>query len=171
MLRKKTSSAKFVDFTARLEQLPVADRTTIGTCAGIRFDDRDLPIDAQTLTYLRLTGRSDEQGALVEAYAKAQGMFRTDAYETALHRHARLDMSIVEAEPCRTAAPQDRVPLKARAPRSKLRSMSGRRAQRVVARNRTARRLRRRGTAVARSSPSKKARRDAARENSATAPW
>jgi aconitate hydratase len=80
MLRKKGVVGKFVEFYGKgLGTLAVADRTTLGnmspeygsTCAIF-------PIDERTLEYLRLTGRSAEQIALVEAYAKAQGMFRTD---------------------------------------------------------------------------------------------
>ena len=81
MLRKKGVVGKFVEFFGKgLSSLPVADRTTIGnmspefgsTCAIFPIDDR-------TLEYLRLTGALAEHIALVEAYAKAQGLFRTDA--------------------------------------------------------------------------------------------
>src|SRR5450432_768008 len=77
MLRKHGVVGKFVEyFGPGLQDLPLADRATIGnmspeygaTC-GI------FPIDRETLTYLRLTGRSDEQIALVEAYAREQGLF------------------------------------------------------------------------------------------------
>ena len=81
MLRRKGVVGKFVEFYgAGLSALPVVDRTTIsnmspefGSTVAI------FPIDDRTLEYLRLTGRPHEQVALVEAYAKAQGLFRTDA--------------------------------------------------------------------------------------------
>jgi aconitate hydratase len=78
LLRDKGVVGKFVEFYgAGLDGLPLADRATIGnmspefgsTCAIF-------PIDAETLTYMRLTGRSAERIALVEEYAKAQGLFR-----------------------------------------------------------------------------------------------
>src|SRR5205085_2812889 len=80
MLRKHGVVGKFVEFFGPgLASLPLADRATIGnmspeygaTC-GI------FPIDAETLRYLRLTGRSDEQIALVEAYCREQGLFHTE---------------------------------------------------------------------------------------------
>ncbi len=114
MLRKKGVVGKFVEFFGKgLSRLPVADRTTIGnmspefgsTCAIFPIDDR-------TLEYLRLTGRSEEHIALVEAYAKAQGMFRTDEtpdaeYTDVLH----LDLGTVEPNLAGPRRPQDRVTL------------------------------------------------------------
>ena len=79
MLRDRGVVAKFVEFYGEgLDSLPLADRATISnmspefgsTCAIF-------PIDQETLTYARLTGRSDRQIALIEGYAKAQGLFRT----------------------------------------------------------------------------------------------
>ncbi|MBY0611116.1 MAG: aconitate hydratase AcnA [Beijerinckiaceae bacterium] len=81
MLRKKGVVGKFVEFYGSgLSSLALADRATIGnmgpeygaTCGFF-------PVDQETLNYLSLSGRSDERLALVEAYIKAQGMFRTDA--------------------------------------------------------------------------------------------
>ena len=114
MLRKKGVVGKFVEFFGKgLSSLPVADRTTIGnmspefgsTCAIFPIDDR-------TLEYLRLTGRGPEHIALVEAYAKAQGLFRTDAtpdaeYTDILH----LDLGEVEPNIAGPRRPQDRVSL------------------------------------------------------------
>jgi aconitate hydratase len=114
MLRKKNVVAKFVEFYGEgLSNLPVADRTTIGNMSPEYGSTIAIfPIDAQTLTYLRLTGRSDEQVALVEAYAKAQGMFRTDASpEPRFTDTLELDMSIVEPNLAGPKRPQDRVPL------------------------------------------------------------
>jgi aconitate hydratase len=114
MLRKKGVVGKFVEFFGRgLSKLPVADRTTIGnmspefgsTCAIFPIDDR-------TLEYLRLTGRSADHVALVEAYARAQGLFRTDdtpdaEYSDILH----LDLGEVEPNIAGPRRPQDRVSL------------------------------------------------------------
>ncbi len=114
MLRKKGVVGKFVEFFGKgLSKLPVADRTTIGnmspefgsTCAIFPIDDR-------TLEYLRLTGRSEAHVALVEAYAKAQGMFRTDdmpdaQYSEVLH----LNLDHVEPNVAGPRRPQDRVSL------------------------------------------------------------
>ena len=115
MLRKKGVVGKFVEFYGRgLSNLGVADRVTIGnmspeygsTCAIF-------PIDTQTLEYLRLTGRSEEQIALVEAYARAQGMFRTDESADPLYSDAlSLDLSTVEPNLAGPRRPQDRVPLR-----------------------------------------------------------
>jgi aconitate hydratase len=114
MLRKKGVVGKFVEFYGNgLSNLPVADRTTIGNMSPEYGSTIAIfPIDAQTLTYLRLTGRNDEQIALVEAYAKAQGMFRTDASpEPRFSDTLELDMSTVEPNIAGPRRPQDRVPL------------------------------------------------------------
>ena len=114
MLRKKGVVGKFVEFYGTgLSGLPLADRATIGnmspefgsTC-GI------FPIDDATLEYLRLTGRSKEQIALVEAYAKEQGLFRTDDSPEADYTDTLvLDMSTVEPSLAGPKRPQDRVTL------------------------------------------------------------
>jgi len=112
-LRAHGVVGKFVEFFGHgLDHLPLADRATIanmapeyGATCGI------FPIDDETLNYLRLTGRPDEQIALVEAYAKAQGMFRDDSvadYSETLG----LDMNTVEPSLAGPKRPQDRVPLK-----------------------------------------------------------
>jgi aconitate hydratase len=114
MLRKKGVVGKFVEFYGKgLSTLPVADRTTIGnmspefgsTCAIFPIDDR-------TLEYMRLTGRSTEHIALVEAYAKAQGLFRTDETpDPQFTDSLELDLSTVEPNLAGPRRPQDRVPL------------------------------------------------------------
>jgi aconitate hydratase len=114
MLRKKGVVGKFVEFFgAGLSNLPVSDRVTIGnmspeygsTCAIF-------PIDAQTLEYLRLTGRTAEHIALVEAYAKAQGMFRTDATPDPQFTDVlELDLASVVPSLAGPKRPQDRVSL------------------------------------------------------------
>ncbi len=112
MLRKLGVVGKFVEFYGDgLQHLPLADRATIGNMApeygatcGI------FPIDAESLNYLRLSGRSEEQIALVEAYAKAQGLWH-DAnspharYSTTLE----LDMGTVKPSLAGPKRPQDRV--------------------------------------------------------------
>jgi len=114
MLRKKGVVGKFVEFFGKgLSKLPVADRTTIGnmspefgsTCAIFPIDDR-------TLEYLRLTGRAAEHIALVEAYAKAQGLFRTDDTPDAQYTDVlSLDLAEVEPNLAGPRRPQDRVSL------------------------------------------------------------
>ncbi|MBD5607113.1 MAG: aconitate hydratase, partial [Candidatus Eremiobacteraeota bacterium] len=81
ILRKKGVVGKFVEFYgAGLSNLGVADRVTIGNMSPEYGSTVAIfPIDDHTLSYLRLTGRTPEQIALVEAYARAQGLFRTDA--------------------------------------------------------------------------------------------
>jgi aconitate hydratase len=114
MLRKKGVVGKFVEFYgAGLSSLPVADRTVIGNMSPEYGSTVAIfPIDALTLEYLRLTGRSAEQIALVEAYAKAQGMFRTDASpEPRFSDTLALDLGEVEPNLAGPRRPQDRVPL------------------------------------------------------------
>ncbi|HTX56944.1 MAG TPA: aconitate hydratase AcnA [Candidatus Acidoferrales bacterium] len=114
MLRRKGVVGKFVEFFGKgLSSLPVADRTTIGNMSP-EFGSTVaiFPIDDRTLEYLRLTGRAPEHIALVEAYAKAQGLFRTDAtpdaeYSDVLH----LDLAEVEPNLAGPRRPQDRVSL------------------------------------------------------------
>ena len=114
LLRKKGVVGKFVEFFGKgLSALPVADRTTIGnmspefgsTCAIFPIDDR-------TLEYLRLTGRTAEHVALVEAYAQAQGLFRTDEMPDAQYTDV-LSVNLDEIEPnlAGPRRPQDRVSL------------------------------------------------------------
>jgi aconitate hydratase len=114
MLRKKGVVGKFVEFYGTgLSALPVADRTTIGNMSP-EFGSTVaiFPIDDRTLEYLRLTGRHPEQIALVEVYAKAQGLFRTDATPDPQFTDVlRLDLSKVEPSLAGPKRPQDRVPL------------------------------------------------------------
>ncbi|HEV2022535.1 MAG TPA: aconitate hydratase AcnA [Terriglobales bacterium] len=116
MLRKKGVVGKFVEFFGPgLPTLPLADRATIGNMApeygatcGI------FPVDAETLRYLRFSGRSEEQVALVEAYCKEQGMFHTYTGETpdaAYTSMLELDLATVEPSLAGPRRPQDRVPL------------------------------------------------------------
>ena len=116
MLRKHGVVGKFVEFFGEgLDHLSLADRATLanmapeyGATCGI------FPVDQETLNYLRLSGRDEDQIALVEAYAKEQGMFRTpgqpDAEYTSI---VELDMSTVVPSLAGPKRPQDRIPLSA----------------------------------------------------------
>jgi aconitate hydratase len=115
MLRKKGVVDKFVEFFGDgLASLPLADRATIGnmspefgsTCAIF-------PIDEETIRYLTLSGRPAEQVALVEAYAKAQGMWRVYGQKAADYTDVlELDLATVEPSLAGPSRPQDRVPLR-----------------------------------------------------------
>ena len=115
ILRKKGVVDKFVEFFGDgLKGLPLADRATIAnmspefgsTCAIF-------PIDEETIRYLELTGRPAEQIALVEAYAKAQGLWRINGAPAADYTDVvELDLSTVEPSLAGPKRPQDRVPLR-----------------------------------------------------------
>jgi len=114
MLRKHGVVGKFVEYYGTgLSSLLVADRATLSNmCPEYGATAALFPIDEQTLTYLRLTGRKPELIALVERYAKAQDMFRTD--ETAdpeFNETLELDLSTVEPSLAGPRRPQDRVTL------------------------------------------------------------
>ena len=114
-LRKKGVVGKFVEFFGPgLEHLTIADRVTLGNmCPEYGATVAIFPIDEMTLEYLRFTGRDDAQVALVEAYAKAQGMFRTDATPDAEYSDTlTLDLSTVEPSLAGPRRPQDRVALR-----------------------------------------------------------
>jgi len=115
MLRKVGVVDKFVEFFGDgLKGLPLADRATIAnmspefgsTCAIF-------PIDEETIRYLALTGRTSDQIALVEAYAKAQGLWRINGAPAADYTQVvELDLSTVEPSLAGPKRPQDRVPLR-----------------------------------------------------------
>jgi aconitate hydratase len=114
LLRKKGVVGKFVEFYgAGLSNLSVADRVTIGNMSPEYGSTVAIfPIDDQTLSYLRLTGRAPEAIALVEAYAKAQGMFRTDASpDPVFSDRLELDLGSVVPNLAGPRRPQDRVAL------------------------------------------------------------
>jgi aconitate hydratase len=115
MLRQHGVVGKFVEFFGDgLDNLSLADRATLanmapeyGATCGI------FPIDGETLNYLRLTGRSPDQLALVEAYAKEQGLFRTpDQPQAEYTSLVELDMARIEPSLAGPKRPQDRVALK-----------------------------------------------------------
>ncbi|HEY2064601.1 MAG TPA: aconitate hydratase AcnA, partial [Gemmatimonadaceae bacterium] len=114
MLRKKKVVGKFVEFYGPgLTALSVADRATIANMAPEYGATMGFfPIDAATLEYLRLSGRSESHVALVEAYTKAQGLFRTDATPDPIFTDTlELDLRTVEPSLAGPRRPQDRVPL------------------------------------------------------------
>ena len=113
-LRKKGVVGKFVEFYGPgLAHLTIADRVTLGNmCPEYGATVAIFPIDNMTLEYLKLTGRDAQQVALVEAYAKAQGMFRsTDSADAVYSETLDLDLSTVEPSLAGPRRPQDRVPL------------------------------------------------------------
>lgn len=113
MLRKHGVVGKFVEFYGDgLADLPLADRATIanmapeyGATCGF------FPIDEVTLSYMRLTGRSDDEVALVEAYSKEQGLWRHAGDSPIFTSMLELDMSTVESSLAGPKRPQDRVEL------------------------------------------------------------
>jgi aconitate hydratase len=116
MLRERGVVGKFVEFFGDgLSNLPLADRATLanmgpefGSTCGI------FPIDSETTRYLRTSGRDEQHIALIEAYAKAQGMWREDGQEDPLFTDVlELDMSTVVPSLAGPKRPQDRIPLTA----------------------------------------------------------
>ncbi len=114
LLRRHGVVGKFVEFYGpAIGALPMGERATIanmgpeyGATCGL------FPLDRETLDYLRLTGRSEEQVALVEAYAKAQGVFHTaDAPEADYSETLALDLGTVVPSVAGPKRPQNRVPL------------------------------------------------------------
>ncbi len=115
ILRKKKVVGKFVEFYGSgLSSLSLADRATIGNMAPEYGATMGFfPVDAETLNYLRFTGRDEEQVALVEAYCKEQGMFRTDDTPDPIFNDTlELDLSTIEPSLAGPKRPQDRVPLR-----------------------------------------------------------
>jgi len=113
-LRKRGVVGKFVEFFgAGLKHLTIADRVTLGNmCPEYGATVAVFPIDEMTLEYLRFTGREESEVALVEAYAKAQGLFRIDgAADPEYAETLELDLSTVEPSIAGPRRPQDRVSL------------------------------------------------------------
>ncbi len=113
MLRQHGVVGKFVEFYGDgLAQLPLADRATLsnmapeyGATCGF------FPVDEETLKYLRLSGRDEQQVALVEAYCKEQGLWREPGDEPVFTTTLELDLGSVEASLAGPKRPQDRVTL------------------------------------------------------------
>ena len=115
MLRQKGVVGKFVEFFGQgLSELALADRATLANMAPEFGSTCGMfPIDEETLGYLRLTGREESDIELVEAYAREQGLFRTDATPDPVYTDTlELDISTVEPSLAGPKRPQDRVPLK-----------------------------------------------------------
>ncbi|MFC5439148.1 aconitate hydratase [Rhodanobacter ginsenosidimutans] len=114
LLRKTGVVGKFVDFYGPgVARIPLANRATLGnmspeygaTCAIF-------PIDDETLAYLRLTGRSEQQVRLVEAYAKAQGLWHDPGQEADYSQTLELDLGTLEPSIAGPKRPQDRIPVR-----------------------------------------------------------
>jgi aconitate hydratase len=114
ILRRTGVVGKFVEYFGEgLERLPVADRATIGnmspeygaTCGFF-------PVDGETLRYLRLTGRSEERLALVEAYCKENGLWHEPGEHATYSQIVELDLSTVEPSLAGPRRPQDRIALR-----------------------------------------------------------
>ena len=113
MLRKHGVVGKFVEFYGEgVGAVPLANRATIGNMSPEFGSTAAIfPIDDVTLDYLRLTGRSEEQVALVEAYVKEQGMWHDPAEEIAFSEYLELDLSTVVPSISGPKRPQDRISL------------------------------------------------------------
>ncbi|MFI5323352.1 MAG: aconitate hydratase AcnA [Thermodesulfobacteriota bacterium] len=115
MLRKKGVVGKFVEFYGPgLSQLALSDKATIANMAPEYGATMGFfPVDAETLLYLKITGRDKKQVELVETYAKEQGLFRTDKTPDPVYTDKlELDISTVEPSMAGPSRPQDRVSLK-----------------------------------------------------------
>jgi aconitate hydratase len=143
VLRKLGVVGKFVEFFGPgLASLTIADRATLGNMspeygATIAI----FPVDEMTLDYLRLTGRPDDQVALVEAYTKAQGLFRTAHQPDASYAQTiEVDLAAIEPSLAGPRRPQDRVSLKQAKPRfqQELARMLAEPRRNVPARDRSA---------------------------------
>jgi len=111
MLRQHRVVGKFVEFYGPgVSQVPVANRATIGNMSPEYGSTIAIfPIDGKTTEYLKLTGRSDEQIALVEAYAKTQGLWHSDDLEPRYSEYLELDLGTVVPSIAGPKRPQDRV--------------------------------------------------------------
>ena len=113
MLRKHGVVGKFVEFYGEgVGSVPLANRATIGNMSPEFGSTAAMfPIDEVTLDYLRLTGRTDEQIKLVEAYAKAQKMWHDPSSEPAFSEYLELDLGTVVPSIAGPKRPQDRIEL------------------------------------------------------------
>jgi aconitate hydratase A / 2-methylisocitrate dehydratase len=113
MLRKHGVVGKFVEFYGPgVAAVPLANRATIGNMSPEYGSTVAIfPIDAETIKYLTMTGRSEQQIALVEAYAKAQGLWHDPDAEPAYSERLELDLGTIEPSLAGPKRPQDRVPL------------------------------------------------------------
>jgi len=111
MLRQHKVVGKFVEFYGPgVSQVPVVDRATIGNMSPEYGSTIAIfPIDGKTTEYLKLTGRSDQQVALVETYAKVQGLWHSDDREPRYSEYLELDLGTVVPSIAGPRRPQDRV--------------------------------------------------------------
>ncbi|WP_280193501.1 aconitate hydratase AcnA [Nocardia farcinica] len=111
MLRKHGVVGKFVEFYGKgVAEVPLANRATLGNMSPEFGSTAAIfPIDQVTVDYLRLTGRSDEQLALVEAYAKEQGLWHNPDFEPEYSEYLELDLSTVVPSIAGPKRPQDRI--------------------------------------------------------------
>ncbi|MCX5046651.1 aconitate hydratase AcnA [Aldersonia sp. NBC_00410] len=111
MLRKHGVVGKFVEFYgAGVAEVPLANRATLGNMSPEFGSTAAIfPIDGETINYLRLTGRDDQQLALVEAYAKEQGMWHDADREPTYSEYIELDLSTVVPSIAGPKRPQDRI--------------------------------------------------------------
>ncbi len=137
MLRKKGVVGQFVEFYGTgLSNLTLPDRATIANMAPEYGATMGFfPVDAEALAYLKFTGRSAERLALVEAYTKMQGLFRTDETPDPLFSDTlELDLGKVEPTLAGPKRPQDRVPLR-QAKSSFAKAMEGTASKHIVVKN------------------------------------
>ena len=113
MLRKHGVVGKFVEFYGEgVAEVPLANRATLGNMSPEFGSTAAIfPIDDETISYLRFTGRNEEQLALVEAYAKEQGMWHDPEHEPAFSEYLELDLSDVVPSIAGPKRPQDRIAL------------------------------------------------------------
>ncbi|MGW7354566.1 aconitate hydratase AcnA [Streptomyces sp. NPDC054784] len=113
MLREHGVVGKFVEFYGEgVASVPLANRATIGNMSPEFGSTAAMfPIDGETVNYLRLTGRSEQQLALVEAYAKAQGLWHDPANEPVFSEYLELDLATVVPSIAGPKRPQDRIAL------------------------------------------------------------
>ncbi|KTR40569.1 MULTISPECIES: aconitate hydratase AcnA [Rothia] len=113
MLREQGVVGKFVEFYGEgVSEVPLANRATIGNMSPEFGSTAAMfPIDEVTLDYLRLTGRSEEQVALVEKYTKEQGLWHDPSQEVAYSEYLELDLSTVVPSIAGPKRPQDRIEL------------------------------------------------------------
>jgi aconitate hydratase len=115
LLRRHGVVGKFVEcYGPGVAKVPLENRATIGNMSPEYGSTVTIfPIDSETLRYLRLTGRPEEHCALVEAYAKEQGLWHDEAAEPEYTERVELDLSTIEPSLAGPSRPQDRVPLRA----------------------------------------------------------
>ncbi|MGZ4563111.1 MAG: aconitate hydratase AcnA [Mycobacterium sp.] len=113
MLREHGVVGKFVEFYGEgVAEVPLANRATLGNMSPEFGSTAAIfPVDQVTIDYLRMTGRSEEQCALVEAYTKEQGMWHEPDKESEFSEYLELDLADVEPSIAGPKRPQDRIPL------------------------------------------------------------